>query len=427
MWFLVERIHYIQAIQPVQPPKSGYGFLAAVFDGIDDAPLIERLNEYRRTGRLGYHPRAMLRVYFSKFLLKIRYNNQLLERLRGSRKLREVCGLGDDVPSESALSRFVTRLSGHQDLFEQCLVDVTNELRELVPTVKRRPEKQDQPLPPLGAVLAVDSTLFLTYSNPNRPVVSDPDARWGLKHSAKTKEGKKEWGFGYKMHLVSDATHGVPLAFTITPANENDSPELPRAVRKTLGAYPWLQPAYLLADRGYDSLTNHEFLVKRDITPVIHIRKPTAKDGLHDGIYSAQGEPTCMGKEPMEYIRTDPDTGHHLYRCRAGGCPLKTGGVKPIIHCDGEVWEDPQNNLRVIGVLPRASRGWKRLYRLRMSIERIFRSLKHSRGLEGHMVRGMKKITLHATLSVLTYQATALARLRAGDAAKMRTMAVKVA
>ena len=62
-----------------------------------------------------------------------------------------------------------------------------------------------------------------------------------------------------------------------------------------------------------------------------------------------------------------------------------------------------------------------------MSIERIFRSLKHSRGLEGHCVRGMRKITLHATLSVLTFQATAMARLRAGDVDRMRQMSVKVA
>ena len=67
------------------------------------------------------------------------------------------------------------------------------------------------------------------------------------------------------------------------------------------------------------------------------------------------------------------------------------------------------------------------LYRKRMSIERIFRSLKHSRGLEGHFVRGLRKIALLAAMSVLTYQATALARLKAEDADRMRTMAVKVA
>ena len=98
-----------------------------------------------------------------------------------------------------------------------------------------------------------------------------------------------------------------------------------------------------------------------------------------------------------------------------------------MIYCDGEVWEAPDANLRVLGPLPRFTEAWKRFYRLRMSIERVFRSLKHSRGLDGHCVRGLRKIKLHATLSVLTFQMTALARLRAGEPDKMCQMTVKVA
>ena len=89
--------------------------------------------------------------------------------------------------------------------------------------------------------------------------------------------------------------------------------------------------------------------------------------------------------------------------------------------------EAPENNLRVMGPLPRFTAAWKRLYSQRMSIERIFRSLKHSRGLERHCVMGMRKIKLLATLSVLTFQATALARLQAGDEDRMRQMGVTVA
>ena len=418
---------FTRHIIAVQPPKGGYGFLFAILDGLDDKPLVQTLQAYRPTGRPGYPLRVMLRAYLVKFILNIRYNNQLLERLRGSRKLREVCGFGDDIPSESALSRFVNRLSYHQGLLEQCLVNVTEELRELVPTVKRQEGRQDQPLPPLGAVLAVDSTLFETFSNPNRKVVSDPDARWGLKHGARVKDGDKEWGFGYKMHLISDATHGLPLGFTITPANKSDSTELRPALRKTLAAYPWLEPGSLLADRGYDSLVNHQFLVRLGLVPVIHIRKPTAQDGLYDGIYTAEGKPTCLGQQAMDYIRTDPETGAHLFRCPGTGCPLKKEGTKAIVHCDTEIWEEADANLRVLGPLPRFTEAWKRLYRLRMSIERIFRSLKHSRGLEGHCARGLRKITLQATLSVLTFQMTALARLRAKDPDRMRRMTVKVA
>ena len=116
-----------------------------------------------------------------------------------------------------------------------------------------------------------------------------------------------------------------------------------------------------------------------------------------------------------------------MFRCLANGCPLKTEGTKAVRHCDTEVWESPDANLRVLGPLPRFTEAWKRLYRQRMSIERIYRSLKHSRGLEGHCVRGMRKITLHATLSALTYQATVLARLKVKDFEGMRQMAVPVA
>ncbi len=408
-----------------QRPKSGYGLLTAILDGIDAAPLLDRLSAYRHTGRQGYSVRAMWRAYLSKFVLKIRFNLELLERLRGSRRLREICGFHDAIPSESTFSRFTTRLADHQPLVEQCFRNVTEEVRDLLPKVQQPPGQQEQPVQPLGTVVAVDSTLFPSFSNANRPVVSDPDADWGLKNSAKAKDGNKEWMFGYKMHLIADAVHGLPLDFIITPANAADSPLLPTVLQKTLETYPWLRPKYLLGDKGYDALSNHEYLVGHGITPVLHLRKPQ-KGTLHDGIYTEDGSPTCMGQVAMEYMRTDPDTGHHLFKCPSEGCPLKTNGIKGMRYCDSEVWENPADNLRVIGVLHRASRKWKRLYKRRMSIERVFRSLKHSRALEGHMVRGMKKITLHATMSLLTYQATATARLKAGDYAGMRQMRVKV-
>lgn len=412
--------------QSSPPAKSGYRFLAAILDGLNDQPILDTLQQYRHTGRPGYPVRAMWRAYLCKFLLKVRFNNELLERLRGSQRLREVCGFGDEVPSESALSRFVSRLADHQPLVSDCLADTTDELRKLVPRFQKQDGKPDRKLPPLGAVVAIDSTLFPSYSNPNRKTVTDPDARWGVKHVAKAKEGNTEWGWGYKMHLLADVVHGIPLDFIITPANESDSPMLPPVLQKNKETFPWLRPKYLLGDKGYDALSNHQDLMDQGITPVLHLRRPREGE-LHDGIYTEKGSPTCIGKVGMDYIRTDPNTGHHLFRCPPEGCPLQER-LNPALHrCDHEVWEDPYDNLRVIGILPRASKKWKRLYRRRMSIERIFRSLKHSRGLEHHCARGIRKITLQATLSVLTYQATVLARLKVGDTDRMRRMSVQVA
>ena len=129
----------------------------------------------------------------------------------------------------------------------------------------------------------------------------------------------------------------------------------------------------------------------------------------------------------MADVRTDPETGQHLFGCRKEGCRLKKEGTKAITHCDTEVWENPEEHLRAIGPLPRFLPEWKRLYSLRASIERIFRRLKHSRVLEGHCARGRRKVLLQATLSVMTFQATVLTRLRMVDVGQMRQIAVNVA
>ena len=55
------------------------------------------------------------------------------------------------------------------------------------------------------------------------------------------------------------------------------------------------------------------------------------KNGWHQGIYTADGEPTCVGQVPMKYVRTDPTDGRRLYRC--AGCHLRNsqrGGIRPL-------------------------------------------------------------------------------------------------
>ena len=128
----------------------------------------------------------------------------------------------------------------------------------------------------------------------------------------------------------------------------------------------------------------------------------------------------------MEYVRSDPEKGH-LYRCRTEGCHLKDSKRGGIRHCDTEVWEDPTQNIRLFGVLRRDSKEWKALYAKRQAIERVFKSMKESRRLERHCIRGLRQVTLHAMMSALAFQATVLVRLWAGDVGLMRWMVRKVA
>ena len=385
--------------------------LSAVLDGIDDSDLLSALNSPYTTGRPASFPqRALWRAYLCKFFLKISCDRDLIEQLKVSRKLRHICGFEDSIPSQATFSRFVDRLSKNSDLVLNCLDLLTSELRILVPD--------------LGEHLAIDSTDISSFGNPNRKTRSDQNAKWGVRHGSRTKKGETEYFFGYKLHTLADARHGIPLGFVFAPGNKSDTALLPKVVSEVCERQSWLQPKYLIADRGYDSLDNHKYVYQRGIIPIIHIRVGQEKAPVY---HNTAGAPICLSGKPMKYVRTDPENGSHLFRCPSGGCHLKQNGTKAVLHCQDEVWEDPQNNLRVLGIVSRQSREWKSLYRLRGSIERLFSGLKRSRALESHCYWDEDNIYLHATTSLLTWQATALARARAGDVEHLRCMRVRLA
>ena len=391
------------------PAQDHLGELAAVFSSLDDAALLARLQDYRPTGRPGYPLKALWRAYVASFILNLPHTNALIRRLEDEPDFRYLCGFFGPLPHRTTFNRFIQRLSHHVDLVEACFADLTHQLKTLIPD--------------LGAEVAIDSTTVRSHCSPNRKCVSDPQASWTAKNSARAKVGGKEWHHGYKVHMVADANHGVPLAHIVTTAKRNDSPELPAVIARAEALYSWFKPSVVVADRGYDSMANHEYLHQKGILPIIHIRRK-ANAALYDGIYTEQGVPTCLGQIPMEYVMSDPEKGH-LYRCK--GCHLADSMSGGIRHCDSEVWEDPSQNIRLFGVVRRGSPEWKDLYTKRQAIERVFKSMKESRRLERHCIRGLRQITLHAAMSALAFQATVLARLQAGEVEWMRWMVRKVA
>ena len=192
-------------------------------------------------------------------------------------------------------------------------------------------------------------------------------------------------------------------------------------IEHTKSLHPWFRPKVVIADRGYDALSNHKYVVSQGAIPIIHIRKLAKGE-----IYTKEGTPICVGNVPMEYLGSDPERGR-LYRCRPEGCHLKgklSGGSH---HCADWVFEDPKADLRLFGLLRRDGPEWKALYRQRQAIERVFKSMKESRRLERHCVRGLRQIRLHVLMSTLAFQATALARVQAGEGEWMRWMVRKVA
>jgi len=402
-------------------------------------PLVNALDSFRwmgerYRGRIGYPPDVMLRLYFTKHILNIKFDVQLLDLLAQSPELRRICGLGAAVPSATALSRFRKKLTTMLPLLEQCKNDLLAQIRPLLPATKKRPGKPVETLPPLGEVVAVDSTVTRSWANGNNGKgkrshipLADHDADWGYKNSGTSKNKEPVLVFGYRIHIIADASHELPLDYIVTPANVHDSTQLEPLLRQAIRKLPWLKVRTLLADRGYDSGEIFKLLWGMGIDPVIHIQKPGAKDGLYYGIYTKHGAPMCLGQQEMDYIQTNSTTFKHQFRCPADGCHLKAKSDWNVKYCDIEEWEDPVNNLRALGGrTARASKEWKRLYRKRQSIERINKNLKYSRGLEDHRQRGLARLELLTATSVLTYLGTVLARLRRGDYRRMRRMKLDI-
>ena len=417
-----------------QAPRSGIGFIKAILDAVDAGPVIDVLGSRRKPGRQhgrnGVPEMALFRAYLLQFIVAERYANHYLCQLNSDPRLMALCGLEQPV-TESTYSRFKTRLSRLTHtltpILSKLVLAISRELDRL-----KHQGKIPQNAPRVGDHLAMDSTDIDAYAKRPRKKRSkpppDPDAAWGYRtpKRAYRKKDKDERFYGYKDHEIVDAHYGLPLVGIIRPANDNDTTFVKHGIALLKHIHPQVKPQFFMADRGYDSLANFEHLVDQEITPIIAVRKPTAQDQLYDGIFNAKGYPTCIGQVAMEYAGFDPDLGHR-FRCRPEGCHLKTTGS--VLHkCDTDYWQKPEGPaLRAMGIVPRFTPAWKQLYNKRTTVERYFRSAKHSRLLNRHQGMGITRVKLHTSMSRIAYLATMATRLKADDVAKMRHMSVRLA
>ncbi len=400
--------------------------IVAVLRNMDVESLVRAIKPYYTTGRRGYDLDVLFIVHICRYLLDVERMSEWLIELVDNPVLAEICGVRGNVPSEATMSRFNKKLSNIQaeyDAFVNRLVEaIANRINELH---NIDPERY----PPVAAQVAIDATAINAWSNvgnsPKERARQDKDSAWGMRHLASNPGGGMVSFFGYKNHAIVDANYEFPIAWETTPGNRSDIKMLRPLYESAKASFQWFSPQYLSGDKGYDSKAMHRFLRKQGTEPLIAVKKPTAKDGLYDGLFNEDGDPTCMGAVAMEFVETDPVTKRHLYRCREEGCRLKTEGLAWQMHCNDKYWFDPDDNPRVMGNIRRNSKQWKRLYRKRWSVERVFASLKESRLLENHRYRGIAKVRNHVTSAVVAFLATMLAHLRQDDVDHMAFMNVR--
>ncbi len=386
--------------------------LAMVLEALPAEGLIIALEREHWTGRKGYAVRGMWSALIAGLLYQCNSLAEVIRLLERDKDTRMTCGFSKaNLPSEDALGRFLKKLVRYEDLLEKCFADLVKELRQL--------------LPGFGAKLAVDSTDIKAYSNGHRNSPSDPDARWGAKgagHHAgpasesKTNRDKGEnkgkrrdlyYWFGYKLHMVVDACYELPVSFTLTPANESDTKQMETILKKAGADQVETRPQVVIADKGYDSESNNKFIFGEcNAAPIIPIRE--REDAQLPDICNAKGTPLCGCGLEMAYWGRD---GNYLkYRC-----PHAVGKeeCRSRFRCTDSpygyvlklpIGEDPRRHPPV----PRETKKWARLYRLRTAIERVNSRVKELLGLGKITVRGIGKVTVRAMLSLLVMLAAAV-------------------
>lgn len=388
--------------------------LAMVLEALPAEALICALEKEHWTGRKGYSVRGMWSALIAGVMKQAHSLADVVRLLERDKDARIVCGFSKgNVPSHDALGRFLKKLVRHADLLEKCFADLVQEARQL--------------LPGFGTKLAVDSTDIKAYSNGHRQNPSDKDARWGAKgaghHSRPAKDKQRElyYWFGYKLHLVVDALYELPVSFQLTPANESDCTQMEALLEKAGADKAETRAQAVIADKGYDSQNNNKFIFgKCQAAPIIPIREVQGMQ-MPD-ICNAKGTPLCTCGLEMSYWGRD---GNYLkYRCpevvgkekcksRFKCTPSPYGYVLKL-----PIKDDPRRHPPV----PRESKKWQRLYRLRTSVERVNSRVKELLGLAAVTLRGKAKVTIRSMFSLLIMLAAAVGMARRHRLKELRVL-----
>jgi len=163
---------------------------------------------------------------------------------------------------------------------------------------------------------------------------------------------------GYRLHLAVDARSELPVAMTVASANEN---EKKHSLKLLENASLHLKPRKLLADPQYSSQNLRDAALRQGTIPDIPYPRNQMK------------------------------------------------GVKGILRVD--------RRFKSHGPQP-----FRRAYRKRVAVERVFSRLKNLAGLTQHNLRGLAKITFHAQLCLLITLFTAKAAVNTHKPGRSRSI-----
>lgn len=270
-------------------PRRRAAELALILDSPEIRAFIEELKALQWTGRPGYPIRSLLGVALAKSIYAIPTWSRTISLIHEHEALQRALG---DSPSVYAAYRFAAKLRAHTEPLERCLSLVLDRLHA---------RHQG-----MGAHIAIDASDLPAYANGQRFVskggreraleeYSDQDASWGHRSAVSTRKGG---GFyGYRLHAAVCTTTGLPLAWRVETARNNEIPfalPLIDAVRARHG-----DVQTVAMDKGYDVAVLYEACAARNAQAIIPLRKSaypipecklrTPRDERWKTLYKARG------------------------------------------------------------------------------------------------------------------------------------------
>jgi len=421
--------------------------LKLVLDALPDEGLMRALEQKRGKGRDDYPVRAV----WNSILAGIVYQHPSIESLRRellrNAQLRQLCGFDplkpaeDGVPPAWAYTRFLRKLRRHQALIDGMFDALIEELAGQ--------------LEGFGRHLACDSKGIRTHARPRGKDKQqelqpdgrrDTDADFGKKTYIAQGEGGTLWKrvqswFGYKLHLIVDAEHELPVGYEVTRASRPDNESARRMLDTLEDRHPQLLEGCeaFMADKAYD---DGKLLGKlwdgHAIKPIIPKREDwqdeettrPLREGADNIVYDCGGQVYCVSRKTgtmrkMVYWGYEADRDAQKWRCPAAVWGYE---CKDRQRCSGQsnygriVRVDRSLDRRTFTPVARASLAFERLYKKRSSVERLNSRLDVSYGFERHFIRGQAKMRLRCSLALAVMLAMALGRIRAKQKEKMRSL-----
>lgn len=266
-----------------------------------------------KRGPKGYSWKCLFTALIAMQAEQIVTIKSLVQRIKSDPIFKRSLGFDyfDKTPSEAAFNRFINLLAG-TDILEKTF-------RRMIRSARK-----------LGLIdasnVAIDASKLTAYGHSvpkSRIPENNPTfPNWGGKLD--TNGNFIKW-FGWKMHALVDTTSGIPISYSITPANIADMDVAESLIQKMMDDYDEeIHPKYYMMDAGYDKpelyATVHTKFQGQAIIPINWRNTKIPPEGMN-----MEGQLVCAMNYPCVHGGNDNGTVRLLCPHACGNCDCPMG------------------------------------------------------------------------------------------------------